>query len=354
MTSRAVGGGAEDGGAEDGAAEGGGAEGGGAEGGGAEDSCPPADGTAADLRRASIMIDMHRYRDAAQLLATVLASQPDNARAWCLLARTHLGRGNFAAAVQAAARASALDPADDWPYRLASTALIGLGKTGDAVTAALEARRLAPLQWRPHICLAQAAAADGQLELARMAAAEALAIAPDEADVHVTAGKVALKRGELELAQQRQEAALALDPGHIGAVNELGRISMRSRDVAGAVGHFLRAARSAPGSPVFGHNSELAIRQVGVRIAAALAAALSAAFCLVVLALVGRPDLAVRLAPPLLVAAGWAITELWRLPPDGRRHLFRLIRAWPSIPKPSILRRERSRSPASPTRASRP
>ncbi len=309
---------------------------------------------AADLGRASIMIDLHRYSEAARLLSSVLAAQPDNSRAWCQLSRTHLGTGNCAAAVQAADRARALDPADDWPYRLASTALLGLAHPSDAVAAALEARRLAPLSWRSHVCLAQAAAAAGQLELAGEASASALAIAPEEADVHVTAGTVALSRGELTLAQQRQETALAIEPGHYGALNELGRISLRSRDTTGAAGHFLRAARSAPGNPVFGGNTELALRQVAIQVIATLAAVLAAAVCLVLVALAGRPVLAAGLALPLPALTGWAITTVWRLPPEGRRHLVRLIRVSPVLSNSSILSGERGRDPAGVTRSSRP
>ncbi len=302
--------------------------------------------TSQELGRASVMIDLHRYDDAARLLSAVLASQPENGRAWCLLARAHLGGGNCAGAVQAAARASALDPADDWPYRLASTALIGLDKTGDAVSAALEARRLAAYFWRPHVCRAQAAAADGQLELAEEAASAALAIAPEEADVHMTAGAVALRRGDRTLAQRRQEAALAIDPSHHGALNELGRISLSAKDAAGAAGHFLRAARSAPSSPVFGVNSELAIRQVAIRVAAVCAACLSAGFCLIVVGLAGRPVLAAELALPLPVLTSWAVAQVRRLPPEGRRHLLRLVRAWSSVSKPST--RLRPRIPGTP------
>lgn len=308
----------------------------------------------ADLGRASIMIDLHRYSEAARLLSTVLAGQPDNSRAWCQLSRSHLGTGNWADAVQAADRARVLDPADDWPYRLASTALLGLIQTGDAVAAALEARRLAPLSWRSHICLAEAAAADGQLELAGEAAAAALAIAPEEADVHVTAGSVALSRGELTIAQQRQETALAIEPGHNGALNELGRISLRSRDAAGAARHFLRAARSAPGNPVFGGNTELALRQVALRVIATLAAVVAAALCLGLVALAGRPMLAAGLALPLPVLTGWAIAKVWRLPPEGRRHLVRLIRASPVVSNSSALSGERGHDPAAVTRSSPP
>lgn len=285
------------------------------------------DKQAADLDRASMMLELGRPGDAARLLAGVLATAPESSRGWCLLSRAHLGNDQPAEAVAAAARASALDPADDWPYRLASAALVALGQPANAVAAALEARKLGPHFWRSHICLAQAAAADGQLELAAEAAAAALALASDEADVHVTAGKVALEQGDLAEARRRQEAALAIDPMHSGALNELGRISLRSRDAAGAVGRFLTAARSSPGNGVFGRNIELALSRIALSIAASVTLLLIGAVCLLLVALTGKvsPLLAVQLPMPALVVAAQAAAQIRRLPPEGRRRLPGLL-----------------------------
>jgi tetratricopeptide (TPR) repeat protein len=284
-----------------------------------------ADQQAADLSRASVMIDLGRYGDAASMLAAVLARSPASSRGWCLLSRAHLGGGNGPEAVAAAARASALDPADDWPYRLVSTALIGMGQTTDAVTAAAEARKLAPHFWRSHVCLAQAATADGQHDLAAEAAATALALAPDVADVHVTAGKAALGRGDLAGARRWQESALAIEPTHGGAINELGRISLRSRDAVTAAGHFLRAARTSPGTGVFGRNTELALRRIALRLAASMTVMAAAAACLVLAARSGNVPLAIVLGLPLLLLGVRTVREILRLPPEGRRHLVRLV-----------------------------
>src|SRR5271165_6610108 len=224
-------------------------------------------GDSVQLGRAGLMIELGRFADAARLLAAVLADAPDSCRAWCLLSRAHLGSGDPAEAVTAARRASALDPANDWPFRLMSTALISLSRGTEALVAATEARRIAPHSWRSHVCLAQAATAAGQLDLAAQAAHTGLAIAPDHPDVHVAAGRVALSRGDVGEARLRQETALALDPAHSGAINELGRISLHMRDPASAARHFMRAARTSPGNGVFGRNSELALRFLAIRLA---------------------------------------------------------------------------------------
>jgi|SRR5580692_265719 tetratricopeptide (TPR) repeat protein len=218
----------------------------------------------AELSRASAMIDLGRFAEAVRLLGAVVAAAPDSCRAWCLLSRAQLGHGDPAAAVVAARRASALDPADDWPFRLASTALVGLGRPADALAAARQGRRLAPHLWRPQVCLAQAAVAAGERELAAGAIAAALALAPDEPEVHVVAGKVALGDGDLRAAAACQRAALALDPDNTGAINELGLISLRSSDPVTAAGYFLRAVRAAPGTGAFGQNTEVALRTIAI------------------------------------------------------------------------------------------
>jgi tetratricopeptide (TPR) repeat protein len=284
-----------------------------------------ADPQAASLRRAAVMIDLGRYRDAAALLAGALASAPDSGRAWCLLSRAHLGDDNPGRAITAATRASALDPADDWPYRLVSTALISLGQYDDAVTAAVQARRLAPHFWRSHVCLAQAAAAAGQHELAVQAASRALAIAPGEADVHVTAGKAALSRGDLAEARRRQEAALAIEPSNSSAINELGRISLRANDAASAAGHFIRAARSDPGAGIFGRNTELALTRLGLRMAITILLALAALTMAVLLALRGDGPAAAVFGLFLVFFAARAAVAVLRLPPAARRHLARAM-----------------------------
>jgi tetratricopeptide (TPR) repeat protein len=281
---------------------------------------------AADLNRASAMIDMARFDHAARLLTALVASAPDNSRAWCLLARAQLGAGRADQALEAARRAGQLDPADDWPHRLASTALISMGKPVEAMSAALQARNIAPHFWRSHVCLAQAAAEAGQHQLAAGAAAEAVAIAPGEPDVHFTMGKVALAAGDLASATASQQAALAIDPGHAGAINELGRISLRARDASGAAGYFLRAARSAPGAGVFGRNTEVALARVAAAITVPASLVIAAAVYLPVLDRAWSGWLDLLLLVAALMVAGYAVQLVRKLPADGRRHLVRMLR----------------------------
>src|SRR6516164_1710838 len=178
------------------------------------------------------MLDLGRYEEASSLLARVVSAEP----------------------VEAANRAAAIEPAEEWPHRLASNALMHLGNHAEALRAAAESRRLAPSYWQTHVCVAQAALAASHPAVASAAAAEARRLAPDEADVHFLSGKVALAA-----ARDHQELALAIDPGHSGAMNELGRIRLRKHDTSGAIRHFISAARTTPGEQIYSRNIDVVI-----------------------------------------------------------------------------------------------
>src|SRR6516162_2417160 len=107
-----------------------------------------------ELARASAMLDVKRFDEASALLSHIVAAEPESSRAWCLMARAHLGADRYAEAIEVANRAVALDPSDEWPHRLASNALVHLGNYSDALRAAHEACRLAPSYWQTHVCLA--------------------------------------------------------------------------------------------------------------------------------------------------------------------------------------------------------
>src|SRR6202044_645301 len=100
-----------------------------------------------ELARAATMLDLGRYEEASTLLARLVSAEPGSGRAWCLFARAHLGADRFTEAVEAANRAAAIEPAEEWPHRLGSNALMHLGHHGEALRAAAESRRAPPRAW---------------------------------------------------------------------------------------------------------------------------------------------------------------------------------------------------------------
>jgi hypothetical protein len=110
---------------------------------------------------------------------------------------------------------------------------------------------------------------------------------------------------------------LALDPAHSGALNELGRISLRRGASPRAARHFTQAARSAPGVSTYGRNAEILIQRVLARTSSA---ALLATLTLMILLAIPVPRwpavLGYMLATAL--AAGYGAIQLWRMPPEMR------------------------------------
>jgi tetratricopeptide (TPR) repeat protein len=279
-----------------------------------------------ELARANTMLDLGRYDEAGSLLAQVVADEPENSRAWCLFARAHLGAGRYADAVSAAGRAAALSPDDEWPHRLASNALMHLARHQESLNAARESCRLAPAYWQTHVCVAQAALAAGQLKAAETSAAEARRLAPGEPDVHFLSGKVSLARGELHSARSHQERALSLDPAHSGAMNELGRIRLRRHDTAGAIRHFISAARTTPAERIYSRNIEVVIlRGVSRMIYLFTLLALVLIWVPAVVEMRGFPFGVALALLGALVAACFGVF-VWRMPREARRMVHRTLR----------------------------
>ncbi|MBO0832158.1 MAG: tetratricopeptide repeat protein [Actinobacteria bacterium] len=275
-----------------------------------------------DLARAQAMLQIKRHDEAASLLARVVAAQPGDARAWCLLAAAHLGAGRYQEAADAAGRAIAAAPSDDWPYRLVSRAQALLRNPPAAMSAASEACRLAPNEWRAWVCMAQAAVAtEVEFNAAERAAATARRLAPNEAEVYYVSGLVSFAREEWKKALAYQERVLAIDPAHTGALNELGRISLKKRNVPRAADHFLRAAGSAPGVAAFGNNVEVAVRSLLTRV---IYLATLATWLLVVVTFNFRGSRTLAIAGLTVIALLSAIVGAARiraLPPPARRLL---------------------------------
>lgn len=208
------------------------------------DANPPADGSLdgsvllgpADptpptpLRRAQTLCELGRFSDAVPAVGSVIAQEPRDGEAWCLMARAQLGNERPAAALEAARAATGLLDGRAEPLRLASLALGQLGRDEEAAEAALQATRSEPSAWEAHARLAHCLAAfRNRLGEAREAAGRALALRPDEAGPHLAVGAVALAAGRRTDAAAAFCAALAADPQCVEAHNQLAVVQSMPR-----------------------------------------------------------------------------------------------------------------------------
>jgi tetratricopeptide (TPR) repeat protein len=88
---------------------------------------------AAVFERATVLADLRRWEQAAELLRAALAVHPDEADLWGQLASVLLGAGRPAEALLAAERQVHLAPQEEWGDRLTSCASGALGRRWEAV-----------------------------------------------------------------------------------------------------------------------------------------------------------------------------------------------------------------------------
>lgn len=180
-----------------------------------------------ELEKAKQLCETRRFREALGLLNRIVVREPQNATAWTMVARAHLGRGEHAEALTAARSACEL-AVDSEPQRLATVALVALDRHEEAFTHATEAVRLDPGDWRNYV--EQARALIGMphhTNDARSAAQTAVQLAPCDVSTHLVAGQVELADGQIEQAAEAFRRVLSIDPSNSAAFNELARMQLR-------------------------------------------------------------------------------------------------------------------------------
>jgi tetratricopeptide (TPR) repeat protein len=242
-----------------------------------------------------------------------------------------IGLGDNHLALEAAERASSLEPEDELGHILRSAALYNLGRFGESIAAAREAVALAPYSWMTYQRLAEAVVASDQLPYEALSAAQrAVELAPDEAQAHGTLGAAHEKGGNHAEAERCFRRALALDPESADAHEGLARVHWRPdggnfqffnpRKLAAAATGFRDAVGVDPrGGGTAAGNVEIAIRSF-VDITTFLVT-WAVWFSALVIRFSAHHSIVGRVLPPVLLLApsAYAVYFFVSAPPDLRR-----------------------------------
>lgn len=213
-----------------------------------------------------------RLGEAAALLQEVIASRPDLARAWRMLASVRsLQSGPATAAVileEAAARGAGSPTLLSRlaQYQLEAGRLEEAEATAEAVLATL------PEDVEMISLLGSIYGAQGRVAEAEAALRRGLSLDPTYARLHANRGTLMLQTGRLDEAEAAFREALSYDRSIADAHNGLGVVAaQRDGDLAAAVEHWQRALEYSPDQPRVLYNLGYTLARLG-RVEPAIAA----------------------------------------------------------------------------------
>ncbi|GAA4244330.1 tetratricopeptide repeat protein [Dactylosporangium darangshiense] len=198
------------------------------------------------LARATALLEIGRADAARQEVLALLADDPHDVEALCLLARTHQAENGYGPMRDAAAQAVAADPEHADAHLLLAFALVGLHEPEPAQVSALEAVRLAPEDWRAQAALALAEFNRGHRLRAFRASERAVRLAPETAGPHHIRALLFDAIGWSAAAKRSYRRALAIDPENTAALTGLGRIALTGGRLPDAAGHISAVLAAAP------------------------------------------------------------------------------------------------------------
>lgn len=209
----------------------------------------------AELAHARNLIALSRYAPARELLAKVVAGDPHDVQALCLLAQTYLGLKDDEAASRAARAACQAGPNEEWAFRLLALAAARQRQALAAHEAAEHAIRLEPNNWRTYLVRAQIDLIIEAVTPATEAAArQAVRLAPDQVETQRVLGAVLMAEKRTDEAESALRAALRLDPQDAAARNDLAQVHLRRRNLGRAAAGFAEAASLNPRDQAAAHN----------------------------------------------------------------------------------------------------
>jgi tetratricopeptide (TPR) repeat protein len=198
--------------------------------------------SAVAIRRQGIeRLRANAFVEAIELLARVVALEPNDPQAQLNLGIALRGAGHHTDALKFFSSVQKLAPDDPAAFLHAAVSLLAVGNAAAAVTAASEACHRAPQLAPAHYAYGQAWLALNEPGNAERAFAEAIRLKPAWADAWVNYGIARYHQGAIEDAKTAMRQALRHKPDHAAATSNLGAF-MRISGEAEAAENLLRAA----------------------------------------------------------------------------------------------------------------
>jgi tetratricopeptide (TPR) repeat protein len=174
------------------------------------------------LRRAQLLMEVSRWREALHEYDQHLSGRVDDYHALCNSAFCYLKLKEYQSAYDRTKRAIEADPEGEWAYRLQSAIFAANGERKRALDAAKLCVQKAPGSPEGFQCLFWAQADCGSLDEAAVTLKSLLEGMPESSASHEAAGYLALKRRKNFEAEKHYLEALKLDPQSVNALNNLG------------------------------------------------------------------------------------------------------------------------------------
>ncbi|WP_188189347.1 tetratricopeptide repeat protein [Nonomuraea sp. SYSU D8015] len=199
------------------------------------------------IERARTLLRLRRPADAERELRGVLAVEPQQDMAHCLLAFALVHQGKAAEAMVAAREAVRLVPDHWYPHYVSGQVFLHLGLADPAITAANESLAQSTEHTSTWELLARAHLLKGQWREAADAARSGLAVDPQVPDLVSLLSIAHTKLGEAEPARAAAAHAIQLDPESATAHLAAGRAALAFGDPKAAADSFREVLRLDPG-----------------------------------------------------------------------------------------------------------
>lgn len=213
------------------------------------------------LKRAEVLTEIKRWREAIHELHQFLRDSPQHYRALCLTAWCYFELDEQKNALDYTLRAIEANPQNEWAHRLRASIFRRQGKSREAMKAASEAVRLEPSSIFALYTLTLTQIDNRLLNQATSTANKLLEIAPESFDAHSGLGYVALECRNWAIAERHFRRALQINPQSFEAMNKVGwsllqqtyvefNLFKRKQKLREAAEHFRAAVQIDPTSEV--------------------------------------------------------------------------------------------------------